>query len=126
MSSSPLGNDGHAVGLAGGLLSWCKAFAVGVVIGADQQAGGGELLADVPGDGGQVAAVKGDEYRVAGGGVQAGGGGPPSASRMTASQSAEFLPAWQAPEPALRVPVMNRFCPSGWMNCKPVSALSAP
>ena len=51
-------------------------LAVGVVIGAEQQAGGGELLADVPGDGGQVAAVKGDEYRVARGGVQAGGGGP--------------------------------------------------
>ena len=52
------------------------ALAVGVVVGADQQAGGGELLPDVAGDGGQVAAVKGDEYRQAGGGVQAGGGGP--------------------------------------------------
>ena len=103
------------------------AAAVGVVIGADQQAGGGELLADVPGDGGQVAAVKGDEYRVARGGVQAGGGGSsPSAIRMTRQSVGEFLPASKHQLPALRVPVMNRFCPSGWMNCKPVSALSAP
>ena len=35
-----------------------QALAVGVVIGAEQQAGGGELLADVAGDGGQVASQR--------------------------------------------------------------------
>jgi len=45
------------------------AFAVCVVVGANQQAGGWKLAADVLSHGGQVSAVKGDEYRQAGGGV---------------------------------------------------------